>query len=287
MRRVQCYSILLSKFANSNIYRTMKMAKLKIWMVALTLIMGVSLTSCINGDDNTIQPVYGPILLKSTFPYQFQAEGSDVVFEANSATITGLSDNAYPGDMVYLNAQYDTSTQAVDENTKKIIVTVTSAEKLNENTYISQEDVSYNRSVLSTSELGANYSPALYSKNWLIFPIAFYIEKLEMASALKHSFYLVYDAEHEDNNETTMVLRLRHQSNDDASKEKSSALLSKAFKITDLVRNFNGGSTTNKLNTIKIIIQQQKGSTPEIVEGSTDSYTEYTYELDYSKVANL
>ncbi|WP_147343470.1 hypothetical protein [Bacteroides cellulosilyticus] len=263
------------------------MAKLKIWMVALTLIMGVSLTSCINGDDNTIQPVYGPILLKSTFPYQFQAEGSDVVFEANSATITGLSDNAYPGDMVYLNAQYDTSTQAVDENTKKIIVTVTSAEKLNENTYISQEDVSYNRSVLSTSELGANYSPALYSKNWLIFPIAFYIEKLEMASALKHSFYLVYDAEHEDNNETTMVLRLRHQSNDDASKEKSSALLSKAFKITDLVRNFNGGSTTNKLNTIKIIIQQQKGSTPEIVEGSTDSYTEYTYELDYSKVANL
>ena len=285
--RVLYNSILLSKFANSNIYRTMKMAKLKIWMVALTLIMGVSLTSCINGDDNTIQPVYGPILLKSTFPYQFQAEGSDVVFEANSATITGLSDNAYPGDMVYLNAQYDTSTQAVDENTKKIIVTVTSAEKLNENTYISQEDVSYNRSVLSTSELGANYSPALYSKNWLIFPIAFYIEKFEMASALKHSFYLVYDAEHEDNNETTMVLRLRHQSNDDASKEKSSALLSKAFKITDLVRNFNGGSTTNKLNTIKIIIQQQKGSTPEIVEGSTDSYTEYTYELDYSKVANL
>ena len=285
--RVLYNSILLSKFANSNIYRTMKMAKLKIWMVALTLIMGVSLTSCINGDDNTIQPVYGPILLKSTFPYQFQAEGSDVVFEANSATITGLSDNAYPGDMVYLNAQYDTSTQAVDENTKKIIVTVTSAEKLNENTYISQEDVSYNRSALSTSELGANYSPALYSKNWLIFPIAFYIEKLEMASALKHSFYLVYDAEHEDNNETTMVLRLRHQSNDDASKEKSSALLSKAFKITDLVRNFNGGSTTNKLKTIKIIIQQQKGSTPEIVEGSTDSYTEYTYELDYSKVANL
>lgn len=285
--RVLYNSILLSKFANSNIYRTMKMAKFKIWMVALTLIMGVSLTSCFNGDDSTIQPVYGPILLKSTFPYQFQAEGSDVVFEANSATITGLSDNAYPGDMVYLNAQYDTSTQAVDENTKKIIVTVTSAEKLNENTYSSVEDVTYNRSVLSTSELGANYSPALYSKNWLIFPIAFYIEKLEMASALKHSFYLVYDAEHEDNNETTMVLRLRHQSNDDASKEKSSALLSKAFKITELVRNFNGGSTTNKLKTIKIIIQQQKGSTPEIVEGSTDSYTEYTYELDYSKVANL
>ena len=41
--RVLYNSILLSKFANSNIYRTMKMAKLKIWMVALTLIMGVFL----------------------------------------------------------------------------------------------------------------------------------------------------------------------------------------------------------------------------------------------------
>ena len=50
MERVRCYSILLSKFANSNIYRTMKMAKFKIWMVALTLIMGVSFTSCMDSD---------------------------------------------------------------------------------------------------------------------------------------------------------------------------------------------------------------------------------------------
>ena len=90
MERVRCYSILLSKFANSNIYRTMKMAKFKIWMVALTLIMGVSLSSCINGDDNTIQPVYGVITLKSILPYQFQVEGSDIVYEANSLTITEM-----------------------------------------------------------------------------------------------------------------------------------------------------------------------------------------------------
>ena len=151
MERVRCYSILLSKFANSNIYRTMKMAKFKIWMVALTLIMGVSLSSCINGDDNTIQPVYGIITLKSTLPYQFQVEGSDIVYEANSLTITGLSENAYPGDIVFLNAQYDTSTQEVNQNTKKIVVTVIGAEKLNEKTYSVMEDVSYNRSVIATS----------------------------------------------------------------------------------------------------------------------------------------
>ena len=55
-----------------------------------------------------------------------------------------LSKNAYPGDIVFLNAQYDTSTQEVNQNTKKIVVTVIGAEKLNEKTYSVMEDVSYN-----------------------------------------------------------------------------------------------------------------------------------------------
>ena len=285
MERVRCYSILLSKFANSNIYRTMKMAKFKIWMVALTLIMGVSLSSCINGDDNTIQPVYGVITLKSILPYQFQVEGSDIVYEANSLTITGLSENAYPGDIVFLNAQYDTSIQEVNQNTKKIVVTVIGAEKLNEKTYSVMEDVSYNRSVIATST-NSNYIPGFYSKNWLIMPIGLYLEKSAWENALKHSFYLVYDKENEDNTEDTMVLRLRHESSEDAAKETVSGIINKAFRITDFVNEFNGGST-NKLKTIKIIVQEQSGNSPEITEGSTEGYREYTYELDYSKIANL
>lgn len=263
----------------------MKMAKFKIWMVALTLIMGVSLTSCFNSDDNTIQPVYGIITLKSTFPYQFQVEGSDIVYEANSMTITGLSENAYPGDIVFLNAQYDTSTQEVNQNTKKIIVTVIGAEKLNEKTYSVTEDVEYNRSVMATSSM-TNYNPGFYSKNWIIIPIGIYLEKSAMENALKHSFYLVYDAEDEKNDENTMVLRLRHESSEDATKETVPGVINKAFRITELVNMFNEGSSSNKLKTIKIITQEQTGNSPAITEGSTEGYREYTYELDYSKIAN-
>jgi len=284
--RVLCNSILLSKFANSNIYRTMKMAKFKIWMVALTLIMGVSLTSCFNSDDNTIQPVYGIITLKSTFPYQFQGEGSDIVYEANSATITGLTESAYPGDIVFLNAQYDTSTQEINQNTKKIIVTVLGAEKLNEKTYSVKNDVPYNRSVIATSSI-SEYYPGFYSKNWLIIPVRFYLEKSTWENALKHSFYLVYDAENENNNENTMVLRLRHESSEDGTKENVSVTLNKAFRITEFVNIFNEGGATNKLKTIKIIVQEQAGNSPVITEGSTDGYREYTYELEYSKIADL
>ena len=61
MERVRCYSILLSKFANSNIYRTMKMAKFKIWMVALTLIMGVSFTSCMDSDPTVTDITLGQV----------------------------------------------------------------------------------------------------------------------------------------------------------------------------------------------------------------------------------
>lgn len=279
-------SILLSKFANSNIYRTMKMANLKIWMVALTALMGVSLTSCFNSDDDNIQSVYGIITLKSIMPYQFQVEGSDIVYESNSLTIDGLSENAYPGDIVILNAQYDTRTQEVNQNTKKIIVTVISAEKLNEGTYSIMEDVSYNRSVIATSTM-SGYTPGFYSKNWLVIPIGMYLEKSTWESALKHSFYLVYDAEDENNSEDTMVLRLRHVSTEDVTKEAASVVLSKAFRISNFVNAFNEESTVNKLKTIKIIIQEQTGSSPEILDGATESYHEYTYELDYSRIANL
>lgn len=259
------------------------MANLKIWMVTLTIIMGVSFTSCINGEDNTIQPVSGIITLKNTFPYQFQVEGGDLVYEANSATIAGLSENVSPGDIIFLNAQYDTSTQVVDQNTKKIIVTVIGATKLNEQAFSSIEDVAYNRSVVATSHLQEKFAPFFYSKNWLIFPVAFYVEKAAWENALKHTFYLVYDAEHEGNNDNTMVLRLRHQSTEDVKKETTSASITKAFRITNFVNTFNGGST-NKLKTIKIITQEQSGNSPEIAEGSKDSYREHTYDLDYSKM---
>ena len=113
-----------------------------------------------------------------------------------------------------------------------------------------------------------------------------YLEKSAWENALKHSFYLVYDKENEDNTEDTMVLRLRHESSEDAAKETVSGIINKAFRITDFVNEFNGGST-NKLKTIKIIVQEQSGNSPEITEGSTEGYREYTYELDYSKIANL
>lgn len=245
------------------------MKQMKFFLVALiALVMGVSVTSCMNGEDNTIVPVSGIITLKSTFPYQFQVEGSDVVFEASSMTIPGLSSDAYNGDIVLLYSQYDSKTQAVDQNTKKVIVEVASATKLNVNANTTQSDVDYNRSIVPLGNSGL--APTLYSANWLIFPIPFYVEKEESISS--HAFYLVHDKVHPDNNPTTMVLRLRHSSSEDVKNEKMAKAMIKAFRITSLVSAFEGDSKNEKLKTIKIITQEQYGNSPEIKKNEDGSY---------------
>ncbi len=93
-------------------------------------------------------------------------------------SIPGLSSDAYSGDIVLLNAQYDTETQPVDQNTKKIIVEAAGAEKLNVNSYVSSDDVTYNRFIhWSLSRYGSSVSPYLYSAKWIIFPMPFCVEE--------------------------------------------------------------------------------------------------------------
>ena len=251
------------------------MKQMKFFLVALmAVVMGMSVTSCMKGENNTIVPVYGVITLVNTFPYQFQVEGSNVIFEASSMSIPGLSSDAYNGDIVLLNAQYDTETQPVDQNTKKITIEVAGAEKLNVNSYTSLSDVTYNRSIISLSRYGSSVSPYLYSAKWIIFPMPFCVEKEENVSS--HTFYLVYDKDNAGNNENTMVLRLRHSSTEDAEKEKTVVTRYKAFNIANIIDSFEGA----QLKTIKIIVPEQTGDSPKIEEGSDKGYKDVTYTID-------
>lgn len=250
------------------------MKQVKFLLVALmAVVMGVSVTSCMKGEDNSIVPVGGIITLKNTFPYQFQVEGSGVVYEASNLTIPGLSADVSTGDIILLQAQYDTKKQAVDQNTKKIVVDVSAALKLNEKTMSSLDDVEFNRSIIPLSRYGSDVVPFLYSANWVIFPMPFYVEKDESIS--NHQFYLVYDKKHADNNTNTMVLRLRHVSSDDATKETIIKSPYKAFDLRNVVSAFEG-----ELKTIKIITQEQKGNSTKIDANSEEGYENKTYVIE-------
>lgn len=259
------------------------MINFKVWMVALTALMGVTLTSCLNSDDDNTRSVYGIFHVKGVYPYQFQYEGDNIVYEANSTSIAGL-ENAYVGDLVLLSAEYDTSTQTIDQNTKKIIVSVLSTDLLNAKTETSNNnDVTYNRSVGKTSNLGVNYEPFFYGKYWMILNIGFYIEKKSMESALKHTFYVVWDKDHKSNTEDTIVLRLRHYSEETDKSEVVEASLTKAFSLYSIMAEFNKGGS-NKIRTVKLITQEKEGTSNAISDDSEEGYTEHTYTIDYTKI---
>lgn len=269
------------------------MKQMKFLLVALmAVVMGMSVTSCMKGEENTTVPVFGIITLKNTFypyAYEFQVSGSKVSFVTNQTSLSGLSSDATSGDVIFLSAQYDTETQVVDQNTTQIVVEVGFAIKLNSrtmaNSYDTKESASNlaNRSIIPLS----NYQgavPSMYGSDWLIIPIPYYTENSENMS--KHSFTLAYFKDEEISN-STMKLHLYHNSSEKIDKEKAINVsydpygAYKAFDISYLLSQFktdNGGQAAQK---IVVITQEQSGSSPvEITEGSTEGYVEKEYTVD-------
>ena len=172
MERVRCYSILLSKFANSNIYRTMKMAKFKIWMVALTLIMGVSFTSCMDSDPTVTDITLGQVT--EIFPSTVITAPYGIKFTA----VNSLADkNLTYGDYVQFQYSYNSDEQQVDQNTKNINVTIPYIQVIKTGSVIvgnSKGEEEENATILGIG-YGAEYASQAqfiyYDKNTLVVPI--------------------------------------------------------------------------------------------------------------------
>ncbi|CDA84728.1 putative uncharacterized protein [Bacteroides sp. CAG:754] len=257
------------------------MKQMKFFLVALmAVVMGMSVTSCMDGEENTIVPVAGIITLKSNFIQpEFQVEGGGVTFIANNM-VEGLS-NAQSGDIVFLSAQYDTKTQPVDQNTTKIYVDVSFAFQLN--TYVSTYNTTTenannlsNRSIMPLSEYQA--TPIMYGADWVVIPVLYYTEKAENKS--QHSFTLVY-LEDEEVKNSTLKLHLYHNSSEDIEKEKAinvSYLYEsyKAFRISSLISKFKENNNGQSPKSIVVVTQEASGKAIEIKEEAT-GYTEREY----------
>lgn len=262
------------------------MKQMKFFFLALmAVVMSVSVTSCMNGDENTIVRIDGIITLKSNFmQHEFQGIGSETTFVANNHVESLAS--AQSGDIIFLLSQYDSKTQAVDQNTSKIYVDVNYAFKLNSNVnanfYEKQDEVGYlaNRTIIPLSNYqGA--SPFMYGSDWVIIPIPYYMEKYENLS--QHSFTLAYFEDEEVKN-STLRLHLYHNSSEEISKETAinvnynSYESHKAFNINGLISRFksnNEGKAPQKI----VIVTQEASKAVEIKEGAT-GYNERDYTVE-------
>lgn len=276
-----CNSILLSKFANPNFYRKMK--QLKFLMVALTLLMGISLTSCLDSDSESAwdrqgyaRAVYGTYFIDLEGNTYYPTTASLVEMETKYGFKMASSD------LVHIAFKFvdDTSTSPKSTSTtaKKYTIQLVSAASIDSynaltvNNTEELENASVENAPIVTlnpqSGFGEYYSPGLYGDEMLILPIQWKMENSESTLA-QHTFTLVSVSDDEDANKTTLVFYLRHNRGTDT-KTDAYASRTKAYDIEHIISNFKAEKGNYPT---KIIIKAKVD-----LEGKTlpEQYTEYT-----------
>ncbi|WP_291528984.1 hypothetical protein [Bacteroides sp. UBA939] len=284
-------SILLSKFANSNIYRTMKMANLKIWMVALTALMGVSLTSCFNSEDD---PIYVDALFTkcvNSYPPTFELPGGQQL-----VLTTPITMNFRPGEIYYLCFQFNTDEQSVDAPSINVtlyngIEPVSLSAKGNEGpTNISESTeansalYAFSGSVYLTAN-STNIDPFVFFDNEYLYIRPVYWVKEESNDEkqkeefAKHAFILTYDLESINQGDTELVLTINHvitETSDELVTRNKYTLADKVYRLTSALAAFQA-KAGQRPTKIKVVGQVNRNNNS--LDEATENVWDYTINL--------
>ncbi|MBS6239420.1 MAG: hypothetical protein KH897_13915 [Bacteroides sp.] len=287
-RRVLCNSILLSKFANSNIYRTMKMAKFKIWMVALTLIMGVSLSSCLNSESDPIYSDAFPVKCVNFYPPTFQTiNGQKLVLSGSSTASFNV------GELYMLYFQFNTEEQSVDAPSINVTVwngiepIALNAKNSEGPTGISESTKANSAlyafsGIVSSSTGSVNIDPAvIFDNEYLYVRPVYWVKQVtgdekQKEELAKHAFVLTYDLESIKEGDEELVLTLNHVITETSEEEvKRDAYTStiKAYPLTSALYAFQSKA---KQKPTKIKLVGQVNTSKNSLEGATEQVWEYT-----------
>lgn len=257
------------------------MKQFKFLMVALTLLMGISLTSCLGNSDPTVTGTsFGKII--ESFPR--------IVVEAPDGTrFTALNTaadlNMYSGDYVFFQFSYDSEQQKVDVNTKNIDATITILEKMTYNPAITATDKgeSYENATIvqigdgpNTNMNGYNRIQFMYyDKSKVILPLIFLLKEASQASLNKHSFSLIYDESKVKQGDSELVFYLRHHSSETEAKKR--ALSYKLFDINNALSHFTTVAGQKPANVV-IYANETKDATTDDLDKKKDELTKYSVE---------
>lgn len=253
------------------------MAKFKIWMVALTLIMGVSLSSCFDsGDDNPMRQISVIARLTTGTSYSnalVMQDGVELV-PSDPTSLMLLNSGMY-----YVDIQY--SIDDVQANSKSLKVTLLSTP-----TKIDGPDLTatvptadapmYDLTYRSNQEF---YVPFMFDKYTLILPALYWVKPLTKENAeaelKKHSFIISYDEINE--GDETLNLQVTHLITEDKDDLRTSYTVSlKAYDLSDVISEFE-----SKGNTLKKIVLSAKTNDRT---NSLDDSGDKTFDIDYTKV---
>jgi hypothetical protein len=256
----------------------MFMKQMKFLLVALmAVVMSVSVTSCMKGDDNTTGSGYTVAKVKSNMLTSISfttIDGYTLLAGANSSLT-----NATSGDFVYLAYTYDTETD-VDAASKTIKITIAGAQIVSGNSVppitVESDNEIYksNRPVITISD-GA-LSPLMFDNDNLILPIQYYAKE----DASKHKFTLVYYTDKlkgnkngEDKNDG-LTLYLRH--NSEETDEATHIFSYKTFDISGAIDAYDEEYNSYP-SKIYIEIEKSSNTDGKVPETTTSTSFDYTH----------
>lgn len=247
------------------------MKQMKLFLVALlTVVMGVSVTSCMNGDDN-------PIMSLNTF-VRYDGYGTSY-FKMADGTKLAPKDNTsmllLDAGMYIINSQYNRD--EVVANSPVSIDLLSTPVKI-DGPSVTEQEITPDAALFALNYQGAY--PSFFDKTTLIIPCLMWAKgttSSEVAEdAKKHILTLSYEPIEE--GATELVLHLTDQIT--SNKEDKRTVLNveyKAYNLNPVISQFGG-----KLN--KIIIKAKVNSQSNKVDDET--YTkDDKFEIDYTKIA--
>lgn len=254
------------------------MKQVKFLMVALTILMGTMVTSCMNGETD-------PMVSGTNFMRIKSGDGlfSKYVFEAGenlTFTATNIIDKfeASKGNIALVYWRYDSSLQEVNQNTKNVNVEVLGANNITSRFSVANAegemgDVESNAPIMTLEP--DIMKPGFYDKENLILSIGHKAE----ADLAKHKFTLVYleNVVEEKADDTTLKLYLRHVTEEDKSKETKNGISYCAFDFSQALSLFK---EKNGKNPTKIVVVVKENSNSNKLEDTDTKDKEYT--LDYN-----
>ncbi|MEL5895328.1 hypothetical protein AAE250_17750 [Bacteroides sp. GD17] len=200
------------------------MKQLKFLAVAFTLLMGISLTSCLNSDSDPYSYGGGMVKVNNYMGMYTFTGANGVTITPTSASINALETNGFKmsemsGKVAQIYYRWDSSLLNIAADEKDIKgVELYSIESLDNTVAIVSEKGAANDSLsksnnaaiisMESTNSGLEYKPQFYDETTILLPINYYI------SQKRHFLTLVYYP-NEDNN-GTLRLYLSHNSNGDA-----------------------------------------------------------------------
>lgn len=249
------------------------MKQVKLLMVALTLLMGMTFTSCLKGDDNTTYTDLAVAKCTDYYPPTFTLQNGQklVVQDASLSAVT-------PGNIYMFYYQFDRAVQPITSPSINVTLPngapVSITAKSNEGPQSSA--VVANAPLYILSGTVYNYgqvSPFLLYKNeYLLVPTFYWVKNETDTSKMKeelekHSFIITYDTEKMASGEP-LLLTINHVINDGADATVVRDRYTSEYKAYSLSYAISAYSAKTGAAPTKIKVQAMTNTTKNSLDGA-------------------